>query len=108
MDVCRSSSLANLHALRSLGVLLNNICLRTIIIITKDCQVLREDRVIGTYSLLLVRRLSHLSSCRISRDKNHFSQDNYRKSSIKPPGAYLILGLKKGGLLERGLNREGD
>ena len=25
------------------------------------------------------------------------SRNDYRKSSIKPPGAYLILGLKKGG-----------
>ena len=33
---------------------------------------------------------------------------NYRKSSIKLPGVYLILGLKKEGLIrEGGLNREG-
>ena len=34
--------------------------------------------------------------------------DIYRKSSIKPPGgAYLISDLPEGGLIERGLIREG-
>ena len=32
---------------------------------------------------------------------------SYRKSSIKPPGAYLILDIPEGGLLERGLIRKG-
>ena len=33
---------------------------------------------------------------------NTYMYCTYRKSSIKPPEAYLILGLKKGGVLERG------
>ena len=36
-----------------------------------------------------------------------YRQKEYRKSSIKPPGAYLILGTPEGGLLEKGAYSRG-
>ena len=34
-------------------------------------------------------------------------REDYRKSSIKPRGAYLFFTVLEGDLIERGLNREG-
>ena len=46
--------------------------------------------------------LNLMTHSKLSRGEESFSNRHYRKSSIKPPGAYLILDLPEGGL-----NREG-
>ena len=49
----------------------------------------------------------YMASYQYHKPEMYQRKATYRKSSIKPPGAYLISHLPEGGLTERGLIREG-